>query len=329
MKRITIVDIAKEAGVSKATVSRVLSDSVHVSESTRETVRRIMTKHSYLPNHLARGLAGTPTYVIGVVIDELSNFFFIELTEGIDSVVSDANYALQLSSSKWVAEKELQIVRSLIAGRVDGVLLAPIEPQSASIDALSESGIPFVLMNCEAETPGISSVSCDNYRGGRLAAEYINSLEKDQTIVITGYPHQTVTFRMNGFHEAFDRAGGEFIYYPNIRTFEEGYHIVPTLIQRNELRKKKTALSVMNDNVAIGVITGLLEQGVAIPEQVSVIGYDDIKLASFSPVPLTTVSQSVREMGRIAARELIRLMSDPEAETRTQLVDPKLVIRRS
>ncbi len=329
MKPLTIMDIAKEAGVSKSTVSRVLSKSIHVSDGTRETVRGIIAKHGYLPNHLAQGLAGTPTKVIGVVIDELANYFFIELTEGIDSVVSEENYSLQLSSSKWIPEKELQIVRSLITGRVDGILLAPVDPNSESIDVLSRSGVPFVLMNCEAEKPGISSVSCDNVSGGRIAAQHINSIEKDQTIVISGYPHQSVTKRLEGFTTMFNGSDGGLIHYPNIRTFDEGYEIVPVIIEENEVKKKKTAIAVMNDNVAIGVITHLLELGISIPEQVTVIGYDDIKLAAFSPIPLTTVSQSIREMGHMAAKEILRRIKEPDSEARIQLIQPKLIPRRS
>lgn len=329
MRQVTMADIAAEAGVSKATVSRVLSNSELVNPETRKTVLAIMKKHSYVPNSLARGLAGNPTRIVGVVIDELANFFFIELTEGIDCVMSAKDYSIQLSSSRWVPEKEEAIVRSLLSNRVDGILIAPVSPRSRAIQVLQDSGLPFVMINCISEDPGISYVSTDNLKGGRLVADYVNRLDRRQTIVVSGYDHQSMDARFMGFSAGFDAGRSELIHYTNVRTYEEGYDLVPVLIARNSLRCLPTTVFVLNDNVAIGIVAHLLELGVGVPEQVAIVGYDDIRLASFCRVPLSTVSQSVWNMGRIAASSLLSMLEDPEAAPERHLVDPRLVIRQS
>jgi DNA-binding LacI/PurR family transcriptional regulator len=146
MKYITISDIAREAGVSKATVSRVLSKPHLVNEKTREKIASLIDKYSFSPNPLAQGLAGMPTKTIGVMIDELANDFYIELTNGIDSVISGENYSVQLMSSRWLPERELRGIRSMIMNRVDGILLAPAEAESEATDLLKTSGIPHILI---------------------------------------------------------------------------------------------------------------------------------------------------------------------------------------
>jgi LacI family transcriptional regulator len=329
-KQVTMADIASEAGVSKATVSRVLSNPEIVTPETRGAILDIMRKHGYVPNALARGLAGTPTRIIGVVIDELANFFFIEVTEGIDSVVSAEGYTIQLSSSKWIPEREEKLVRSLISNRVDGILIAPVAPESAAVSTLKDSGLPFVVMNCVSEDPEVSYVSTDNRKGGRIVAEYLNaSLRREQTILVSGFNHQSISDRLQGFSEVFDSSMGDLIRYSNVRTYEEGYELVPLLLARNSLRTRPSAIFVLNDNVALGIVARLLELEVAVPEQVAVVGYDDIRLASFCRVPLSTVSQSVWNIGRLAAMSLLSMLDEPASPPERHLIEPQLIIRQS
>jgi len=328
MKKVTIKDIAEEAGVSKATVSRVMSNPEMVKDVTKQKILDIMDKYSYIPNQLAQGLAGTLTRTIGLVIDELSNFFFIEIAEGIDRVLSVSDYSMQLSSSRWIQDRETKIVRSLISSRVDGILLAPVGSASESIDMVCKSGIPFVIMNCIPDDPSLAYVTCDNKLGGYLAADYINNLPSDQTILITGFYHQSLQDRIDGFRENYQKRT-PLKHYPNIKTFEDGYELIPILLTRDRIHQIKTTLFVTNDNVAIGIIQGLLEKGISIREQVSIVGYDNIRLSSISQVPLTTISQSIRDIGRIAALELLEMIKDPAHPHPHHLIKPELVVRSS
>ncbi len=329
MKQKTIDDIAFEAGVSKATVSRVLSHPEIVSEKTRIKVLSVMEKYSYTPNHLAQGLAGTATKTIGVVIDELSNFFFIEIAEGIDYILDSHEYSMLLSSSRWIEQRETRLVSSLISSRVDGVLLAPVSAQPKAVELLQRAGIPFVLINCIPEDKDISFVSSDNHEGGRIAAAYINAHPRQQTIVITGFSHQSIEHRLQGFHEVIEsklRAK----HYSQIKTQEDGYNLVPTLISADMIDTTPTTLFVTNDNVAIGIINRLVELGISIPDQVSILGYDNIRIAGSCRVPLTTISQSSVEMGRVATKMLLHLIRNKEkSEVFHHLIKPKLICRES
>jgi DNA-binding LacI/PurR family transcriptional regulator len=327
-KTVTISDIATEAGVSKATVSRVLSNSPKVKKESKEKILKIMEKYSYVPNNMAQSLAGTPRMTIGIVIDELANFFFIEVADGIDKVISHSGYSMQISSSRWDEENELRLVRQLISSRVDGIILAPVSETSRSIALLKSSGIPFLLINVIPKQEDLAFVSCNNSAGGRLAGQFFNKMHRPCQILITGYPHQSISYRIQGFKETLEKPE-ELIHYENINTYEQGYEIASVLLIKNRLASIKTALFVTNDNVAIGIITRLLELGISIPEQVSVIGYDDIKLSTFCRIPLTTVSQGIKDIGKIAAMELLEMIEGTAGELPQHLIEPQIVMRQS
>lgn len=329
MKQKTIDDIAHESGVSKATVSRVLSHPEVVSEKTRLKVLSVMEKYSYIPNHLAQGLAGTATKTIGVVIDELSNFFFIEITEGIDYILESHEYSMLISSSRWIEERETRLVNSLISSRVDGVLLSPVSANPKAVALLQRSNIPFVLINCIPEDKNISFVSCDNREGGRIAAEFINTHPREQTIVITGFSHQSIEHRLEGLYEKIHPETNLKL-YSQIKTQEEGYNLVPQLISENHIDQIPTNLFVTNDNVAIGIINRLAELRIPIPEQVSILGYDNIRIASLCRIPLTTISQSSVDMGKLATNMLLHLIKNKEEhEVLHHLIKPELICRES
>ena len=328
MKPITINDIARLAGVSKSTVSRVLSSPSMVKKSTREGVLKIIQEHSFVPNHLAQGLAGISTKTIGIVVDELYNSFFIEIVEGVDSILGNFDYSLQLYSSRWVEEKELHHVSALISKQVDGILLAPIAIKGETIDLLKQSGIPFVLVNCVPEDTSLHHVAFDNLKGGQLVADFVNTLEKEQIILITGYTHQTMDDRVEGFYSKVNNPDS-VIRYKGIKTFEDGLEIADMLLARNAISTKKTVIFITNDNVAVGVSHKLSCMGIDIPSQVAIIGFDDIKLASLCKIPLTTISQSIKEIGKIAALDLIDLIHGQKIDSPGHILEPKLIIRES
>ncbi|MDR1249526.1 MAG: LacI family transcriptional regulator [Treponema sp.] len=329
MKQITIADIAREAGVSKATVSRVLSKPQMVSGKTTETVLSVIQKYSFSPDIFAQGLAGIPTKNIGVIVDKFSNYFYIDLADGIDSVISANNYSFQVISSQWLPERELQGIRSMIKSRVDGILISPILPDSEAVTLLKHSGIPFVLMNCVSDDPEVSYIGCNNYQGGALLAEHFNTLGLEQTIIVSVFDHQTVRDRIEGFADHQNTQMSRIIRYSNARTYEDGYTMAAMIAESNDIRTKKTGLFVANDYVAIGVVIGLLEMGIAIPRQAAVAGFDDISLSALCRVPLTTVSQSASGMGRIAAETLMGIIKGTAEGPFRQIIEPRLVVRES
>jgi DNA-binding LacI/PurR family transcriptional regulator len=327
-RELTITDIAREAGVSKSTVSRVISNPSVVKKTTREMIRSIIDRTGYIPNNLAQSLAGSATKTIGVIIDELSNFFFIEMAEGIDNILSQAGYSMLLCSSRWVEEREASLARSLISNRVDGVLLAPVSEKSESIALLEKRGMPLVLMDSIPKSRNISCAAADNFKGGQIAGTFINQHRQRQIILITGYEHQTIANRVAGFKDTLDPSI-RLAHYPGIRTMEEGYAMVPALIEKEGIDSKPSLLFVTNDNVAIGIINRLGELRIPVPRQVSVLGYDNIKTAPLCRVPLTTIAQPIFEMGRIAARELLEKINNPGQGPRRRILEPALVRRES
>lgn len=328
MKHITINDIARLAGVSKSTVSRVLSSPSMVKKSTRDAVMKIIEENAFVPNHLAQGLAGVATKTIGIVVDELYNSFFIEIVQGVDRIMSNFDYSLQLYSSRWVEEKELHHVSFLISKQVDGILLAPINNKGETIELLKHSGVPFVLVNSIPEDKTLNYVAFDNFKGGELVADYINTLEKEQVILVTGYPHQTMDDRVDGFYSKVNNPKN-IIHYKGIKTFEDGLEIANILLARNRIRNKKTVIFITNDNVAVGVSHQLSCMGIDIPKQVAIIGFDDIKLSSLCKIPLTTVSQSIKDIGKLAALDLLDLIKGQNINPPGHILEPKLIIRES
>lgn len=329
MKHITIDDIAREAGVSKSTVSRVISRPYLVKEKTREKILSVIEKHSYIPNVFAQGLAGLPSKTIGFVVDEFPNNFYIDLADGIDGVITAKKHNLQVMSSLWDAEREYYNVRSMIINRAAGILMAPSSPDCKAVELLKRSSVPFVLLNCRTDDPEISYVSCDNYLGGKLMAEYVKQLDFEQLVILPVSDHQTVQDRIAGFEENIDRKAVMPMMSSSAKTYLDGYRITQSIVETFSLAKKKTFLFVTNDYVAIGVVVKLLELGIAIPRQVAVAGFDDIRISGLCRIPLTTVSQSVRDMGRIAAETLLACIQQEKTSTTKYLLEPHLVIRES
>jgi DNA-binding LacI/PurR family transcriptional regulator len=327
-KIITIADIAEEAGVSKATVSRTVSNPSLVNKATRESILAIIERLGYIPNNLAQSLAGSATKTIGVIIDELSNFFFIEMAEGIDSALSASGYSMLLGSSRWVAEKESALTRSMISNRVDGVLLAPVSEKSEAISLLEKRGLPFVLMDCVPRSKKISFVAADNYKGGAIAGDFINKQKKRRVILITGYEHQTIRNRVAGLRDALDPAL-KLTHYPGVKTMEEGYNLVPGLVEKEKINTRPSLLFVTNDNVAVGIITRLGEMNINVPGKVSVLGYDNIKTAALCRSPLTTIGQPIFDMGRAAAEDLLEKIKNPQRPPTRRMLEPSLIKRAS
>lgn len=330
-----INDIAALAGVSKATVSRVLADSPNVRDSTRERIQKIISEHDFEPNFLARSLSRRKTFSVGVIVEEMSNPFFGSILSMIENILNDRHYTMSLSSSNWVKEKELAGVKNMIRNSVDGMIVSPIALESETLNLLRKTSIPVLLLNNYTADPGFSCVTSDNFQGGVLAASHVKSLparEREQIIAVTGFRHQTLSERMDGFNSVMESEKprtGKVEIYEEINTYEDGLNLVPTLITRNGIAGVKTCLFITNDNVAMGVQEGLLRHNLKIPGDVRMIGYDNIDFSGRCRVPLTTIEQSPGEMGRIAGMEILDMIDNPGKEVRKYRLPTRLIIRDS
>ena len=168
--------VARVAGVSKATVSRVLSNSPRISQKTRTRVLEAVRSLSYEPNYIARSLSKRTTHSIGVVLEDIMNPFYTQVAKGIETVLKAGGYTMVLTSSGFVCEEELELTRTLLRYKVDGILLTPVEADSLAVSILKSRGVPFFMLNAKSEDPAISWIDSDNRLGGYMAARYLLNL---------------------------------------------------------------------------------------------------------------------------------------------------------
>ncbi len=325
---ITISDIAKEAGVSKATVSRVLSGSSSVRPEVRSRIQEIIDRHGYIPNRFAQSLAGNSKKVIGLVIEELTNDFYLEIADSFDRIVSASGYTLNLASSRWSEEYELRIVRDMISSQVEGIVIAPTREDSPGIKLLKKSGVKFIIMNLKPENSDLPYVCSDNRAGGEIAARCINTLGRKINLLVTGYQNSTLEDRIQGFRESYNLSV-PFFHYRDINLMGDGAELAENLIHIHDFKKEAGSIFVTNDNAAIGLESGFLKLGIRIPEELAILGYDNTSRSSICRVPLTTVSQELPAYGRVLAYKLMNLIELDSCDLPGISLPPKIVLRES
>ncbi len=329
----TLEDVARKAGVSKSTVSRVLNETAKISTMTRTKVLTAVRELGYEPNHIARSLTKRRTYTIGVVLEDILNPFFTEVAKGIETTLKKAGYTMILTSSDYEYDDEIRLTRMLIRYKVDGLLITPVKSDSETIELLKLRKIPFFMMNCKSSYRDVNWIDSDNVEGGYIAAKYLLELGHTRLMCIRSRIVEGTRDRFEGFKRALHEHGlnlSEQIIRGDARSRNDGYKIVKNFITDNGKDAIPSAIISVNDAVAIGAMECLLEHGIRIPEDVSIIGYDDINIAGLVRVPLTTVHQAKYKMGEIAAQQLLyKIEQDDEGVARQFLVKPKLIIRNS
>jgi len=326
---LTIKDIARKTGVSITTVSRVLNKKEEgVSEKTREKVLRVMEEVNYQPNQLARGLVTKRSKMLGLIVPNISNPFFPELCRGAEDEANLRQYSLIICNSDDKSEKEKNYLRLLEEQQVDGVLLSSKDRLSKSSKAKLQRGkVPFVLLDRGEEASNLSGVFLDNEKGGYMAGKHITDLGHRHIACITGPSEiRNVQRRLKGFQRALNEASVEipesFIITGDFK-MESAYQLTKKFLMENNV----TAIFACNDVMACGVYQAAHELGIQIPEQLSIVGFDDIPLVTALIPKLTTVRQETYEMGR---RAIELLINEIEGETSEAVVfEPTLIVRES
>jgi LacI family transcriptional regulator len=329
----TIEDVAIKACVSKSTVSRVLNNSAKISEQTVRRVLDAVQQLNYEPNNIARSLSKKKTHTIGVVLEDLLNTFFTEVVGGIETTLKKAGYSMFLTNTAYDYENEVKLTRMLMRNKVDGILITPVRQDSEAIALLKERKVPFFVINCKCDHQDIDWIVSDNIQGGYIATKYLIDLGHRKLMHLRGVNIQSTNDRFEGFRKAVLENGlklSDMRVIGNAKFIQDGYDVMKKFIRKQNTGSFPTAVFAVNDVVAIGAIEALNEYGIRVPEDVSVIGYDDISIASLVRVPLTTVLQTKFKMGEIAAAQLIDKIERKEKRiTRQFLVRPELVIRKS
>jgi DNA-binding LacI/PurR family transcriptional regulator len=318
----TIREVAVQAGVSVATVSRALSGNGRVSARTRELVREVAVELGYQPDDVAQSLVGGGTRTLAMVVPDITNPFFPELVAGVQQVADARRHALWLLQSGDDPARAAGLLLELRRRRVSGVVLVGgTLPADQVRDALRE--VPLVTVDRVVPLADVPVVTSDHREGGRLAGRHLLGLGHERIAHVGGPAHLDVSAaRRQGLDDAMQEAGTELdpdLVVDGDFLEESGYHAVTDLLAR---RKDFSAVVAANDLMAIGALRALDEAGRAVPEEVSVVGYDDIHLARYVRPGLTTVRQDVGELGRRA----VQLLLDRPAPALTVL--PVELVRR-
>ena len=328
--RVTIREVARAAGVSVATVSRVLNESGPVAGETRDRIRRVAGEMRYIPNGAARSLSMRRTGTLGVLLPDLYGEFFSEVIRGLDQAAQRARFHLLLSSShnnRLDIEAALQAMR----GRVDGLVVMSPHIDVAVLAANLPESLPAVMLNTPQSSAEFDTLSVDNFGGARAMVAHLAEHGHRRIAMVRGpEPNHDAEERLRGYRAALADAGlapdaaleveGDF-------TEESGFRAVRRLL---ELRRPPTAIFAANDSTAIGAMSALREAGVSVPSSMAVAGFEDIPISRYLTPALSSVRVSINDLGARAMEQLVRAVEEQNRHERVhQTLPTSLVIRDS
>jgi LacI family transcriptional regulator len=326
----TIKDIAEETGFSYATVSRALNNKYGVKSDTRDLIIQVANNRGYTPNGIARGLVKRQTFSIGLIIPDISNPFFPEVARGIEEKAKKKGYSVFLCNTNYESDQEVRYLKLLIEKRVDGIILASGFRDATPLESLLPGSIPMVSLCTRYDNVKDSFVIIDNERGGFIATKHL--IEQGYpTIGFIGTPGDGLSEgqRYRGYRQALEKFNipfeDRFVFTGDMKR-ETGYRIIKRMIVDQDYPR---ALFVENDMMALGVIQGIKESGLKLPDDIAVVGFDDITFAAFPEIGLTTIRQPKFEMGRLAADILLERIINGTQEHKKYILEPELVVRTS
>lgn len=336
VRRYTLKDVARLAGVSLATASQALSDTGRVSASTKETVEHAASKLGYIPHAAGRALRSKRVSALAVVLPHSSRHVFSHptltaLLDGIVSVAADHDLSTILSTSR-TDEDEASAYRRFIQGReADGVIVASAAVADANIVELSRTGYPIVIVGRAPHLPKVASVSLDDLNGGRVATEHLLEVHGAQRIVHISGPlgHQSSQDKLAGYRNALVAAAvapDPALEVEGDYADESGAAAVERLLARGT---KFDAIFAANDQMALGAREALKARDIRVPEDIRLVGYDDIPLARYLSPPLTSVLGDMAEVGAVATRLLLQLIAGEQPEHSSAFLPTALVTRSS
>lgn len=327
---VTLKDVAKVAGVSYATVSRALSGSSEIGEQTRKRILKLCEEMGYTPNAVARSMVMKRTNIIGLIVASIENPFMSELTSHIEIHARHNGYNLMVCNSSYDTELEKEVFSLLLGRQVDGVILLPVGSGSYSSLQQLTAQVPTVFISENLQDLPENYVAIDNRRGMAAATEYLYSLGH-RRILYFGCRSNSVThrLRLEGYEQACKSAGiaPEVLYSPFARSSQEaGYRLAAGYFQDGI---RHTAMLCASDSLAIGVMQAAYENGVSIPDRLSLMGFDNISFAALPPIDLTTVDQPKERMAKAAVDMLLERIKNPDLPHTHEILPPSLVLRSS
>ena len=323
----TITDVARRAGVSKSLVSLVMRGADHVSPERRQAVNKAAAELGYRPNAMARSLVQRRTHLVGVMVSDLHNPFFADVVAGIQEQAARTGYKVLVNSGNRAAAREADAMETLLQLRADGIILGSPVLDDEVIGRASRE-VPIVLVGREAHGPDVDSVTNDDRAGAEVAVEHCVSLGHRRIAHIDGGHGAGAPARRHGYEAAMKRLGlGDLVSVVSGTYTEEGGHTGCLLLLAQTPRP--TAIFAANDLAAIGALNAIEESGLKVPDDISLVGYDNTSLAALRHISLTTIHQPRVEMGQLALSTLLERVDQDREEPRRVVLSPSLVVRAS
>jgi LacI family transcriptional regulator len=325
--KVTLEMVAERAGVSPSTVSRILNGTAVVSDEKRKAVDRAIAKLGFVPNPVARGLAGGRTFSIGVVTQAIDSPFYGRALRGIEEALGGAGFSPLFMSGHWHAAEEARCIDVLRLRRVDGLIVLTGRLSNAALRAVARS-LPVVVTGRNFKAQNLVSLDFENREGAKLATAHLIGLGHRRIAFISGDPeHPDAVERRSGYEAALTAAGLRLdpsLVLPGNFNEQSGMEAVDALLAR---RARFSAIFAANDQMAFGAMLGLFRRGQRVPGDVSLVGFDDVAGSLYMVPGLTTVHYPIHEIGQLAARAMLSLLAGERPIL--EVPAPRLVVRDS
>lgn len=324
---VTIKDIAKVAGVSHTTVSRALKRHPAISIETTERIQNIAQQMGYTPSAVAQSLLARRTMTIGMVVTTIADPFITRVVEGVESVAQAANYSVFLATSHNNPNQEIAVVEMLHHRRVDAIIVTASRVGSLYTSQLDKTQVPIVLINNQEEGEYLHSIGVDDVQGAQLAVEHLISLGHRRIgyLGVNNRPRSNKR-RLTGYQNALKQTGIKFdpalIFHPEADYTTRGQKGLPYFLSANA-----TAIFCYNDLTAMGLIMACRQRNIAVPDQLSVVGFDNVEFSTYVTPPLTTIAQPRLILGQMAMKMTLSLLNDQDAQD--QVLPCELIVRES
>lgn len=326
---ITIYDVAREANVSMATVSRVVNKNTNVKPTTRKKVLATIERLGYRPNAVARGLASKKTTTIGAIIPDISSIFFSELARGIEDIATMYDYNIILSNSDQDKNKEINLINTMLEKQVDGILFMGGNITPEHVEEFSSASVPVVLAATYDDSDEIPSVNIDYEKAAYEATKMLINKGHKHLAIITGHEDIKLNvFKYEGYLRALKESSipikDEFI-IKNSYSYDAGIAGSKQLLALDE---KPTAIFTISDEMALGAIHGAQDEGYNVPDDIAVVGFNNTRLATMVRPTLSTVIQPMYDIGAVAMRLLTKYMKNEEV-TEAKVILPHRIVERN
>ena len=326
----SLKDIAAYAGVSTATVSRVLSGARPVNAKLRERVMAAVENYGYQPNLVARSLRMSKSFVLSVIVPSITDPFFTEFVRAIDEVAYSTGYSVNICSSDGMLDKEQRHLEAVSRRRVDGVFIKVADMHKSNLTPLIQSGIPVVLVDRMLDGAALDTVMVDTRQGAYTAVDYLIQRGYRRIATLAGPQHvSTAIQKLDGYRQALVDNGltidasliaiGDY-------TESSGRHLGRQLL---DLPTPPDAFLVANNQMTYGFFSVVRERGLRIPQQIALIGFDDSDWTSMAIPPITVIDQPAYEVGHVAAQMLLDRLADSDREPQHRILSTRLIVRGS